>query len=474
MFRQNPARGRASLSGRFRALAASSPSAPALIEGSTGVAISREDLVARTDTLLDELRRNDVGPGDRVGIQLPNSVDFVASFLAVEDLGCSAIPIDRDARESEVASVLHHFEVRALIYRADEPAALPRMTFRDSVPASRRGPGAPLIKLTSGSTGAPRGILTAAENLIADCTSICESMGITPLDRNLGAIPFSHSYGFSNLVMPLLLQGTAIVISNDYLPLSIINLSNRYGCTVVPGIPMMFDHLAGLPKEDGGFHTVRTFISAGAPLTPQVSRRFRERFGQPIHSFYGCSECGGIAYDREGAAVEQGRVGTPMSGVSLSIEGETGRLVVESGAVAIGYVGGSEEELVRFQPGRFLTDDLAVIDPDESLELIGRVGDLINTAGKKVNPREVEGVLLQMEGVRQARVFGESAGARGEVVAAVVVADLDVTRAQIREFCRTRLSSHKVPRIVKFIESIPLDERGKFKRSALVKVVGSR
>ena len=103
MFRQNPARGRASLSGRFRALAASSPSAPALIEGSTGVAISREDLVARTDTLLDELRRNDVGPGDRVGIQLPNSVDFVASFLAAEDLGCSAIPIDRDARESEVA-----------------------------------------------------------------------------------------------------------------------------------------------------------------------------------------------------------------------------------------------------------------------------------------------------------------------------------------------------------------------------------
>jgi acyl-CoA synthetase (AMP-forming)/AMP-acid ligase II len=104
------------------------------------------------------------------------------------------------------------------------------------------------------------------------------------------------------------------------------------------------------------------------------------------------------------------------------------------------------------------------------IALTGRASDLINIAGKKVNPREIEQVILQIDGVRQAKVYGEPAGARGEVVAAAVVADPDVTREQIRAFCRARLSLHKVPRIVKLIEQIPVDERGKVRRSALAEL----
>src|SRR6185436_4278193 len=104
---------------------------------------------------------------------------------------------------------------------------------------------------------------------------------------------------------------------------------------------------------------------------------------------------------------------------------------------------------------------------DGELALIGRAGDLINTAGRKVNPREVESVILQLEGVREAKVYGEPAGARGEVVAAAVVAMPNVTREEIREFCRARLSLHKVPRIIKIIDEMPVDERGKVRRAAL-------
>jgi acyl-coenzyme A synthetase/AMP-(fatty) acid ligase len=279
-------------------------------------------------------------------------------------------------------------------------------------------------------------------------------MNITPHDINLGAIPFSHSYGFSNLVTPLILQGTPVVVSNEYLPLSLIALANRHRCTVAPLIPMVFDHLAALPKSDGEFETVRTFISAGAPLPPSTSRRFRERFGADIHSFYGCSEVGGITYDRRGGAAERGTVGSPLEGVSVEVDQATNRLKVRSGTY----------------DGVFVTDDLAEIDANGEIVLTGRIGDLINTAGKKVNPREVEQVILQIEGVRQAKVYGEPAGARGEVVAAAIVADPDVTREQIREHCRTRLSSHKVPRIVKLIDRIPMDERGKVKRAALAEL----
>lgn len=407
----------------------------------------------RAAELREWLALGGVSSNDLVAVQLPNGVDFIAGFLALLELRCTMIPVDRDARESEVAAILAAFNARALVYRSG--SADPTLAVREVEASPARDEPIPLIKVTSGSTGRPRGIATRESNLIADCLNICRTMGIRPEDRNLGAIPFSHSYGFSNLVTPLLIQGTPIVISNDYLPLSILNLANTFRCTVIPGIPMMFDLLSQLPKSDGHFVTARTCISAGAPLTAQVSKRFRERFGIAIHSFYGCSECGGMAYDREGGSIERGTVGRPLEGVELSISTGQQRLVVRSAAVA------TETET-------FIAEDIARFTDSGEVELLGRVGDLINIAGKKVNPREVELVLLQIPGVREAKVYGAPAGARGEVVAAALVTDPDVTRQQVRQFCGERLSSHKVPRIVKFIESIPLDERGKVKRSALV------
>ncbi|HEV7484069.1 MAG TPA: class I adenylate-forming enzyme family protein [Thermoanaerobaculia bacterium] len=441
---------------RFLALTAATPTAAAVIDGETGEVTSRAQLAARIDELaagFAEFTRGDV-----IAIQLPNSVDMIAAFGAVLKRKLVAILIDRDGTESEVGNVLSHFNARGLVYRRGNDVMIStRAAVRPNLPA-----GARLIKLTSGSTGMPKGIVATETNLRADCINICATMDIRPDDINLGAIPMSHSYGFSNLVTPLLVQGTAVVISNDYLPQSVLNLCNRFSCTVAPLIPMVFDHL--ITAGDGEFKTVRTFLSAGAPLPPSVSRRFRERFGIPIHTFYGCSECGGITYDREGAAVERGTVGRAMENVTLT--SKRGRLIVRGDNVALGYL----HDAITFQPfddGVFVTDDLIDVRENGEIAITGRASELINTAGKKVNPREVEQVLLRIDGVREAKVYGEPAGARGDVVAAAVVADPDVTREQIRAWCLAHLSPHKVPRIVKLIESIPVDERGKVKRAAL-------
>src|SRR5262249_38045211 len=156
---------------------------------------------------------------------------------------------------------------------------------------------------------------------------------------------------------------------------------------------------------------------------------------------------------RTGDAAERGSVGTALDGVSISIR--DARLVVRSGSVALGYW--QDSEFHPFARSEFTTDDLAEKRANE-IVLTGRASELINVAGKKINPREIEHVILQIDGVRQVKVYGEPAGARGEVVAAAVVARPDVTREQVREFCREQLSLHKVPRIVKLIESIPVDE----------------
>ena len=446
---------------RFRCLVNAAPDAPALIDGATGVVTTRAQLLERASALhFDGLEA-----GDGLAIQLPNSVELVAAVLAAcrEDL--VVFPIDRDANEAEVAKILTHFGIRGLVSRGTEgaPAAVwvgGRKSQRPQLPRGTR-----LVKLTSGSTGMPKGIVATEANLVADCENICATMGIERADVNLGAIPFSHSYGFSNLVMPLVVQGTAVVFTNDYLPQSLLDLANHHRCTVAPLIPMVFEHLAH--AAHGTFESVRTFLSAGAPLPAATSRKFRERFGVDIHSFYGCSECGGITYDRRGAAVERGTVGTAMDGVTLTADAR--RLTVRSASVAAGYLFDAET-FEPFPDGTFVTDDLVDVREDGEIALTGRASDLINTAGKKVNPREVEAVILQIDGVREVKVYGEAAGARGEVVAAAIVATPNVTREQVREFCRTRLSLHKVPRIIKLIDAMPVDERGKVKRAALAAI----
>lgn len=443
---------------RFLALASAAPAAVALIDGTTGGVTTRAQLAGQIDEIAARFAAAGFQANDVVAIQLPNSVDFVAAFGAILKQKLVAILIDRDAMETEVAKVLGHFAARGLVYRSNSDVMITtRQARRISTPDGGR-----LIKLTSGSTGMPKGIVATEANLIADCVNICATMDIRPEDINLGAIPMSHSYGFSNLVTPLFVQGTAVVVSNDYLPQSVVNLCNEFSCTVAPLIPMVFDHL--ITAGAGEFRTVRTFLSAGAPLPTTVSRKFEKRFGKPIHTFYGCSECGGITYDREGAAAERGTVGKAMDNVTLSSDG--GRLTVRGKNVALGYL----HDATTFQPfeeGVFVTDDLIELGDGGEVTITGRASELINTAGKKVNPREIEQLLLQIEGVREAKVYGEPAGARGEVVAAAIVASPDVTREQIRAWCLERLSPHKVPRIVKLIDAIPVDERGKVKRAAL-------
>ena len=448
---------------RFLALTADRPDAAALIDGESGRVTTRAELLVRAEQLAVRFAEAKLRERDVLAVQLPNGVDFVAAFLAALKLKLVFAPIDRDATAAEVAGTMQQFGISAFFNGAPALAG-ERFGAR---PAEAGAPfAARLIKLTSGSTGKPKAILWSEANIVADCEAICSTMGIKPNDINLGAIPFSHSYGFSNLVTPLVLQGTAVVVSNDYLPHSLLTLANRYHCTIAPLIPMVFEHLTFLSKDEGGFNTVRTFISAGAPLLASTSRRFRARFGIDVHSFYGCSEVGGITYDRTGAAIERGSVGTGLDGVTLDIDPSTYRLTVRSKSVALGTL----VDARTFHPldGAFVTEDLVEFQENGEIVLTGRSGDLINTAGKKVNPREVEHVILQIDGVRQAKVYGEPAGARGEVVAAAVVAEPHVTRELVRDYCRARLSRHKVPRIVKLIERIPTDDRGKVKKAALI------
>jgi acyl-CoA synthetase (AMP-forming)/AMP-acid ligase II len=200
-----------------------------------------------------------------------------------------------------------------------------------------------------------------------------------------------------------------------------------------------------------------------------VAKKFFEKFNQAIHSFYGASECGGICYDRNGTRFEDGLVGQPMQGVEVRLIDSTqsaSQIRVRSAAVSDGYFPEPDEQ--KLGNGIFVPDDL-LARQDADLKILGRVSDVINVAGKKVNPAEVEAHLLRFKGVQQAVVFGRPTGAglRNEEVAACVLASREVSESELLRFCRTALSGWQVPKRIFIVDIIPTNERGKISRREL-------
>jgi long-chain acyl-CoA synthetase len=333
-----------------------------------------------------------------------------------------------------------------------------------------------LLKLTSGTTAAPRAIRFRSEQLLADCDQICETMGITDVDLNFGVVPISHSYGFSNLLTPLIARGIPMVLSHDRVPRAVLVDLARTNATVFPGMPLFYQAFSEM-EEVPALLKLRLCISAGAPLPISVARKFRQKSKLPIHSFYGASECGGICYDHDATSESEGFVGQPMEGVDLEMVDPaalSSQIRVRSAAVGDSYFPVPDEE--KLGRGVFVPDDLLARD-GSGFKIVGRISDVINVAGKKVNPAEVEAHLLRFAGVRQAVVFGRESALRNEEAAACVVADVDPStglRTSLREndlleFCRAALSSWQVPKRIFIVDAIPANERGKISRRELAR-----
>ena len=389
-------------------------------------------------------------PNTLNAIQIGNHMDWPSLFLACLRTTRIVLPIDESISQQQADAAVSIAAKCSKVDWADKPPTL--------------------FKLTSGTTSAPRMVRFRSAQLLADCDQICETMEISDSDLNFGVIPISHSYGFSNLLTPLVARGVPMVISRDRTPRAVLDDLARTGATVFPGMPVFsqaFCEMTDIPKMP----KLRLCISAGAPLPLAVARKFREKFGLLIHSFYGASECGGICYDRDPKNDIEGFVGRPMKGIDLELidpNSESSRLRVRSAAAGDGYFPEADEE--KLGNGTFVPDDLVEREGD-GFKIVGRVSDVINVAGKKVNPVEIEEVLLRFPGVRQATVFGRTAtaGLRNEEVAACIVGNIALKENDVLDFCRKNLSAWQAPKRIFVVDSIPTNERGKISRRELAK-----
>ena len=447
----------------FERIVAHDPLAPLVVSPERRASAGDVDALARAAGGV--LADGALAPGTVVGLAAANGPGFLASVVALRRAGLTVLLLDARTPESEALRILGTLGAPALLRCPDGWPAGPRDWFLTTLDTAAGTAAATtgFIKLTSGSTGTPRGIATSSEALMADDDALTASMGLRSGDRFLATIPLSHSYGLSSLAVPALVRGTVLVTPEALSLCDPFVTAARLEATFYPAVPAYLDALVRMSDPPPRPPCLRLVITAGAPLAAATSARFRERFGVPVHVFYGSSECGGICYDREGGAAERGTVGSPVEGVRVTLD--DGVVTVESAAVSQGYLPEPDERLAG---GRFRAGDVASWR-DGELVLRGRLDDVVNIKGKKVDPREVEGILAGLSGVDEAAVLGVAcAGRSGELLRAVIACRPGrLTAEQVVAWCRCHLSSHKVPRSVILVDVLPRNARGKLDRSAL-------
>src|SRR5437667_12380610 len=308
--------------------------------------------------------------GSVIAVQIGNHEDWPSILIAALRKGLIVLPLEQSISDQQRDAALEICQASGIV-----ETTVRKIDNRGSPHWDREPPS--LLKLTSGTTAAPRAVRFRSEQLLADCNQICETMGISDADLNFGVIPISHSYGFSNLLTPLIARGVPMVLSRHRTPRAVLLDLARTNATVFPGMPVFYqafcemNYVPALPK-------LRLCISAGAPLPRTVAKKFREKFNLTIHSFYGSSECGGICYDREATNETEGFVGRPMKDVDLEMvdpNAEQSRVEVRSAAAGDGYFPDTDEE--KLGNGVFIPDDLLSRD-GSGFKIVGRVSDVIN------------------------------------------------------------------------------------------------
>ena len=325
--------------------------------------------------------------------------------------------------------------------------------------AAEKAEGFSHLKLTSSTTGPARMIGLSGAQMAADAEQIVATMGLHEDSPNLGVISLAHSYGFSNLVLPLLLHGIPLILLPSVFPAAVVQEATQWPDVSLPAVPALWQAWANGGKLPS---SIRLAISAGAPLPVELERFLFERDGIKVHNFLGASECGGIAYDRTAEPRSDWTVaGTAMKGVQLHIA-DDGCLEVQSPAVAETYYPDSDD---RLGGGIYRSGDLAEMDPSGQIRLLGRSTDLINVAGRKVGPETIEVQIRDHPAVADVLVFSvPEAGGRNEAIVAAVALKHPVTEMELREFLGRSLPSWQLPRRWWFLEEIPADIRGKRSR----------
>jgi long-chain acyl-CoA synthetase len=308
-------------------------------------------------------------------------------------------------------------------------------------------------------------------------------MGITAEDKIFCTIPLFHTYGMGCCMVAATRTGATLVMLEDPNPFLLrrqraMELAETESVTIYPGVPFNFRLMAEAPQS-ADLSTIRLAFSAGTALPRPFFDGFLDKFGVPVRQLYGCTEAGTLTANLDDDPVASFEsVGAPVDGVNVLIEDEEGELVppdtvgeiaVKSPGLTSGYSDMEELNRQAFRDGYFLSGDLGKLDEDGRLTITGRKKLLIEVGGYKVDPIEVEDVVIAHPKVAEAVVVGVATKVPGEEqIKAVVVPTDEIDEKELIGFAQQRLANFKVPQVVEFREEIPKSPLGKILRKYLI------
>ncbi len=449
----------------------------------------------------------DVGlkTGDRVAVQVDKSPQAIFLYLACLRGGYIFLPLNTAYKEKEIDYFLADAEPGMVVVRPEGFATMQQLAAHrpglivetldaqgggslaakaaaraaDFEPATMAADDVAAILYTSGTTGRPKGAMITHRNLASNALALHQYWGWNAQDVLLHALPIFHVHGLFVACHCVLLNGTRMVFLPRFDAAEIIR--RLPDVTVMMGVPTYYTRLLASPdftKE--ACRNMRLFISGSAPLLEQTFEAFRERSGHTILERYGMTETGMNCSNPLHGERRAGTVGFPLPGVTARVAddhdrtlepGSNGNLQIKGDNVFRGYWRLPEKTAEEFtDDGFFRTGDVARIDSDGYVSIVGRAKDLVISGGYNVYPKEVELCIDVLDGVMESAVIGLPHSDFGEAVTAVVVRDPDaspVSGEQIIEAVRQNLAGYKVPKSVFFVDELPRNAMGKVQKNAL-------
>ncbi len=483
----------------LRERAAAQPEHSALGEAD-GEVLTYAALLARIEGLAAALRAH----GSRVGIVLPNGLAMSQALLAVTCVG-AALPYNPAYTEPEFEAYFRDMHLSALLTRPAFAPAAERVAARLGIPvldldalgqemqgASDHSPPSPdaiaVVLLTSGSTGKPKRVPLSHRNVCTSARHVSRSMDLGPGDRCLSMWELYHIGGLVDLLLAPLDAGGTVITTAGFDGPRFFDLLERVQPTWFQGVPTTLGELVLQARRRGidpRRSSLRLLRSVAAALSPALMSEIETLFGVPVLQTFGMTEAGPLIASTALPPAERaaGSVGRSC-GTELKIfapdwtpvaDGAEGEVAIRGANVFAGYGDDPAANAEAFREGWFRTGDLGRFDAGGNFYLTGRIKELINRGGEKVNVREVDDALLCHAAIRDAAAFPIAHKTLGEDVAAAVVLrpGAAATPTELRAFVSSRLAAFKVPRTIIFLDALPRNAVGKIDRRAIAQEAGA-
>ncbi len=452
---------------------------------------------------------------DIVGIWLPNIPEFVYSFFATLLIGGIVCPINAMFKREEARFVLEDSQAKALIVSIDKIEDAQNILSRVSslkyaigIPRGKKDKGiedfyalieegklwkvSPVEKdkwvqiiYTSGTTGFPKGVILTHKNLVSNVKDCIKVIRITKRDCFICVLPLFHSFSSTVCMLLPLSCGAKTVIMRAVRPFKrVIRAIFKHRVTIFVGVPSIYNILSQIKISKFKLflsyllNPLRVCISGAASLPSQTLEKFEKRFRRPLLEGYGLTEASPVVSLNPIKKRKPNSVGIPLPSISVKVvdkenralgPGEIGELVVKGPNIMVGYYKRDEETKRVLKEGWLYTGDLAKIDKEGYIYIMGRLKEMINVRGFNVYPKEIEDLLYRHPKVKEASVVGISHKRRGEVPIAFVVAKDKVEEKELIQYLKANLASYKLPVRIIFKDYLPKNPAGKILKKELQK-----